>query len=109
MVEKTQPSHGVSGNEDAHTVHPTPTTYVKVAMGLVALTALEVAIFYVEWLGWVMIPIMLGLAVAKFSIVAMFYMHLRYDARLFSGFFVGGLILAILVFISVMSLLRIFV
>ncbi len=77
-------------------------------MTLTALTAAEVGVFYIEGLGWGIIPVMLTLAAAKFLIVAMFYMHLRYDARLFSGLFVGGLVLAVLVFMSVMALFKIF-
>jgi cytochrome c oxidase subunit 4 len=44
------------------------------------------------------------LSATKFALVAMFYMHLRYDARLFSGLFVGGLALALTVFLAVLSL-----
>jgi cytochrome c oxidase subunit 4 len=45
---------------------------------------------------------------AKFSIVAMFYMHLKYDARLFTNFFIGGLLLAMAIVIAIMALFRYF-
>ena len=45
---------------------------------------------------------------AKFALVVMFYMHLKYDARLFSGLFVGGLALAISVSFALMALLHFF-
>ncbi len=106
MAEET---HGHTGTGTAHTGHPTPLTYFKVAMGLSIITAIEVGIFYIEVIGHGIIPILIVLSAAKFSLVAMFYMHLRYDARLFSGFFVGGLLLAILVFISLLVLFRVFI
>jgi cytochrome c oxidase subunit 4 len=75
-------------------------------MSLSAITAAEVAIFYIGSLGKAIIPVLIALSAIKFTLVAMFYMHLRYDARLFSGFFVGGLALAVAVFIAVLSLFK---
>ncbi len=106
MVEE---NHALGATGTVHTGHPTPLTYFKVAMGLSIITAIEVGIFYIESIGHGIIPILIVLSAAKFSLVAMFYMHLRYDARLFSGFFVGGLLLAILVFISLLVLFRVFI
>ena len=45
--------------------HPEPITYFKVAMALVALTALEVVVFYFEWLGYAIIPVMAILSIGK--------------------------------------------
>ena len=87
--------------------HPTPITYLKVAFALVAITAVEVGIFYVESLHSIITPIFLVLSGVKFALVAMFYMHLRFDSRLFSGFFVGGLLLAAVVIVALMSLFQI--
>ena len=94
--------------EAVHTGHPTPLTYFKVAMILSAITAIEVAIFYATWLGHGIIPILAILSIVKFAMVAMFYMHLKYDARLFSALFVGGLALAATVMFALMGLFRFF-
>lgn len=102
-------SHKSEVAETSHTSHPTPSTYLKIAITLSVITAVEVGIFYVENLGHGIIPILIILSAAKFLLVAMFYMHLRYDSRLFSMFFVGGLILAILVFLSLLVLFRVFI
>ena len=91
-----------------HTGHPTPFTYFKVAMTLSVITAAEVGVFYIEELGKGIIPILVVMSVAKFALVAMFYMHLHYDARLFSWFFVGGLALAVLVVIALLALFKFF-
>jgi len=89
--------------------HPTPLTYFKVAITLSAITAAEVAIFYVEEVGKGIIPILAVMSATKFALVAMFYMHLRYDARLFSGLFIGGLALAFAVVLAVLGLFKFFV
>ena len=92
-----------------HTGHPTPLTYFKIAMTLSVITAIEVGIFYLEWLGHGIIPILVILSGAKFALVVMFYMHLKYDHRLFSWMFVGGLLLAVAVVFALMGLFRFFV
>ena len=87
--------------------HPTPLTYLKIATALVAITAVEVGIFYVEALKGALIPIFLVLPAVKFALVAMFYMHLKFDSRLFSGLFVGGLLLATLVIVALLGLFQV--
>ena len=84
--------------------HPSPLTYAKIAVLLGAITAIEVGIFYVESLSGVIIPIFLILSAVKFAMVALFYMHLKFDHRLLSGFFAGGLLLAVSVFIALLTL-----
>lgn len=109
MSQQSESTVDVDAQQTAHTGHPTPLTYFKVAMVLVAITAAEVAIFYANWLSYGIIPILVILSVVKFMLVAMFYMHLRYDHRLFSAFFVTGLILASLVLFALLSLFKFFV
>ena len=94
---------------EVHTGHPTPKTYFIVAMILSAITAVEVAVFYATWLGHGIIPVLAILSTVKFALVAMFYMHLRYDARLFTSLFVGGLALAFAVVFALIGLFRFFV
>ena len=84
--------------------HPEPITYFKVAMALVILTALEVVVFYFEWLGYAIIPVMAVLSIAKFGIVVMYYMHLKFDEKLLTYVFMAGLILAVVVIMWLMAL-----
>jgi cytochrome c oxidase subunit 4 len=91
------------------TGHPTPFIYFKVAMTLSIITAVEVGIFYIENLGKGIIPILVVLSAAKFALVAMFYMHLRYDSQIFTGLFVGGIALAISVTLAILGLFQFFV
>ena len=108
MAQESQAHTPEPAADTVHTGHPTPLTYFKVAMTLSAITAAEVAIFYVEDLGKGIIPILVVMSGIKFALVAMFYMHLKYDDRLFSTFFVGGFILAVMVFIAVLGLFKFF-
>ena len=94
--------------EMTHTEHPTAAQYFKVAMILTVITAIEVGIFYLEFLGIWIIPILFILSTAKFALVAMYYMHLKFDHNLFTGLFVAGFILASVVVIALMVLFKSF-
>ena len=78
--------------------HPRPGQYIKVAIILAIVTALEVAIYYVDALADVLVPLLLAFAVIKFIMVALWFMHLRFDSRMFRRFFITGIILALAVF-----------
>lgn len=77
------------------TEHPQagPRTYLVIAAFLLLLTMMEVAVFYIQALAGLLVPLLIFLAVAKFALVAMFYMHLRFDHRWFSYLFVVPLII----------------
>jgi len=89
---------------EAHRAHPGAAVYVIVAVFLAALTAMELTVFYVSALKAVLVPVLLILAAAKFAMVAMFYMHLRYDSWLLSGVLIFPLIIAALLLISLLLL-----
>jgi heme/copper-type cytochrome/quinol oxidase subunit 4 len=72
-----------------------PRTYLVVAAFLLAITVMEVSVFYVPAMSRVLVPTLLILSSLKFALVAMFYMHLRFDHAWFSYVFVGPLVIAI--------------
>lgn len=79
--------------------HPQPRQYVIIALVLGALTAAEVALFYleegVEAVGQSLtVPALLILSALKFYLVVALYMHLRFEKRLLSRFFTAGAVLA---------------
>jgi cytochrome c oxidase subunit 4 len=89
-----------------HPTHPTPSQYWKIAVVLAVLTAIEVAMFYVNDardLGALNTVILLGLAVLKFVIVVGYYMHLRYESSMLSRFFTAGFILAMSLYAVVLG------
>jgi cytochrome c oxidase subunit 4 len=84
--------------------HPGAREYVIVAVVLAIITSIEVAIYYIDFIRPMLAPILLVLSAFKFAAVAMFFMHLKFDNRLFSSLFVGGLILAGVLLISLLAL-----
>lgn len=77
--------------------HPTPAQYWKIAVVLGVLTAIEVALYYVNLsydLGLFNAILLIVLATLKFVIVVAYYMHLRYEKATLSKFFTGGFVLA---------------
>ncbi|MDE2860487.1 MAG: cytochrome C oxidase subunit IV family protein [Chloroflexota bacterium] len=90
-----------------HPAHPTPMTYLKVAAILAIVTFIEWAIFFApESMDSIKLTVFSVLSVMKFALVVMFYMHLKFDERLFSMFFVGGLTLASGVIIALLVLFQ---
>ncbi len=95
-----------------HPAHPTPAQYWKIAVVLAILTAIEVALYYIDQeleLGALNAGLLLVLAVAKFIIVVGWFMHLRYENPLLNRFFTGGFILAFSLYAIVLGLLGVLV
>ena len=90
-------------HETEHTSnHPSFNQYVVIAIILFAITIVEFGIIWdkigiEDDLGAAVIPILIGLSAIKFAIVIMYYMHLKFDHRLFGTVFVSGLVLSFLV------------
>lgn len=84
--------------------HATTGHYVRIAIILTILTILEVATYYLDIPFALLVPLLLVLAAMKFALVVAYYMHLRYDSKLFSGFFFFGLTIEILLLIALMVL-----
>jgi len=87
------PGHGVQAVHDAH-AHPTPLKYVLIAMILAVVTGIEVGLYYIDMPDKLFVAILLGLAFIKFSMVAAYFMHLKFDGRLLRRLFITGIVLA---------------
>lgn len=85
--------------------HPGAAEYVRIGLILAVITAVEVAVYYVEALEGALLVILLVLSAAKFALVALWFMHLRFDNRLLSIAFSGGMLLVALLFVVVLSTL----
>ncbi len=97
----------VHEEEHAELHHPGWQTYVVIGLILTIITAVEVAVFYIPAMRPVMVPLLLILSATKFVLVVMFYMHLKFDSKLFSTVFVGPLLLAVTAVISLIILFRV--
>ncbi len=84
--------------------HISNSVYLIVGGFLVVLTAMEITVAYVHALRPVMVPILVVLAIAKFALIAMFFMHLRYEKWAVNTIFVFPLTIALGVFLSLMGL-----
>jgi cytochrome c oxidase subunit 4 len=84
--------------------HPGAKEYLGIAVVLTVITAIEVAVFYIPSLAFALVPILLVLSALKFVLVVMFYMHLKFDSRLFSWLFVAPMLLAICMILALMAL-----
>ncbi len=73
--------------------------YVVVALVLGLMTAAEVALSYLDLPGWFFMSALLILMAVKFLTVVSFFMHLRFDNKIFSWLFYTGLGLALFVYI----------
>ena len=74
--------------------HASIGTYLKVAAILTVVTALEFASIYIRALTPILVPLLLVLSAGKFTLVVLFFMHLRYDSRALTVLFCGPLVLA---------------
>jgi azurin len=100
----------VTSHEDQQmTHHPTFKQYVLVAVILFAITIVEFVLIYDrvgidDDLGASKIPLLIGMSAVKFGIVIMFYMHLKFESRLFTYIFLAGLGLAFAAGLAVLGI-----
>ena len=88
---------------DVHThEHPSDKKYVEIALILGLITAAEVATYFVD-IGDALIPTLMVMMVAKFFMVGAWFMHLKFDFRLYTRMFVAGLVLAVAVYIAMLT------
>ena len=76
--------------------HPTWKQYKWVALILTVITVIEVWVYYIPSFvaTRMFVPTLLGMSAIKFGIVVAYYMHLKYDHKLFRALFIGPLIIA---------------
>ena len=101
----TNPEIDVHAMGEMHE-HPTWKQYKWVAIILTLITIFEVWAYYLPAFvaSPAFVPTLLIMSAAKFAIVVAFYMHLKYDHRLFRGLFTGPLIIAMATIVSLLFL-----
>ena len=100
--------HAAEGEEQhvdypavAEQAHPQPRTYITISLILAVSAAIEVAVYYIPALLQFIVPILLVLSAAKFALVVGYFMHLKFDHKIYTGLFAAGLAIAISVFVGV--------
>lgn len=81
--------------------------YVRIAVILAAITGLEVSTYYVN-IGRLFLPALLIMMAIKFIMVVSYFMHLKFDNKIFSWLFYTGLILAIGVYCAALTTFKFF-
>ena len=104
-VEETVPSAPVGSHAGRH---PSPKEYIRIAVILALITAAEVAIYYIEGAQDFLIPMLFLFAIIKFTLVVMWFMHLKFDSRTYARFFVMGIALAITLYLVVLLTFKVF-
>jgi cytochrome c oxidase subunit 4 len=98
------------GQPDARHAHPSDWTYIKVAIFLAVITAIEVGLFYrnlgSETTNNFALLVLSGI---KFVAVVAMFMHLRFDNKILRRFFITGFVLACLVYVAYMMTLGVFI
>lgn len=85
-------------------VHPGPLVYVKIAVVLTILTAAEVGVWYTPIGALALTLILIVLSISKFVLVVAFYMHLKYDSRLFTAMFAWGILLSLSIICALIAM-----
>ncbi len=90
----------------AHVEHPTWSTYWKVALFLTIITVVEVWAYYIPSVvnSRFFVPALLIMSAVKFFTVVYYYMHLKYDHKIFRALFTGPLTIAALTLIGLLFL-----
>ena len=91
-----------------HHPHPTPGQYWKIAGFLAAVTALEVAMFYIDrrlGLGALNSAVLLAASGIKFLVVVGWFMHVRFEKPVIARLFTAGFVLACVLYAVVLTAL----
>jgi cytochrome c oxidase subunit 4 len=103
------PGHGALVHPGAEHSHPSPIKYVGIAILLALITALEVALYYIHMPSALLVIFLMILAFLKFTMVAAFFMHLKFDSPMLRRVFMTGIILAGVVYTVALLTLRVLV
>lgn len=103
-VDTSQQHH----EEEEHN-HPTSREYANIAAILSAVTAIEVALYFITGVSHgTLVAMLMVLMVVKFIYVVAYYMHLKYDHPYFTLIFAGGLLISISIVLALGALFGIY-
>ena len=83
-----------------HHTHP---NYIGVFIWLAVLTAVELMVAFLPWSKLTIILILIGLAVWKALMVALYFMHLRYEPNRLRMLVISPLPLAVIMIVFVLT------
>jgi len=86
--------------------HPGEGFYIKVAIALTIITVVEVVIYYLEGFRDFLVPALIILSCIKFAAVVGYFMHLKFDNKLFAWMFSAGLAISLAVMIAMVVIMH---
>lgn len=99
-----------AATDDAHHQHhPSDAQYWKVGLALGIITLLEVGTYFIadppydHELAPLLIGSLIFMMVLKFVVIGAYFMHLKFDNRLFKNVFIAGIVLAVGVYIAMLT------
>jgi len=103
----TAPAAAHDTHDDGH-AHPTDKLFIKTAIILAIITAVEVAWSYLPWgegraIFLFEVGGLLIMMAWKFFIVASVFMHLKFDKKILTGIFYAALALAVGVYVVALA------
>ena len=99
-------SHGTASHDAASHAHPSDWQYIKIALLLAVLTAIEVFTYFESVHNLsdaALFAVLTILMVLKFIYVAAWFMHLKFDSVIFTRIFQVGLVIAIIVYLAMLT------
>jgi cytochrome c oxidase subunit 4 len=108
MTDQTITDTSVETDDHGAHGHPSDWAYIKIALILGVFTAIEVLTYFESAIplfenNSITIATLMFLMVVKFYLVATWFMHLRFDNPIFGKLFLGGIILAVGVYVVALS------
>lgn len=98
-AEKTAEAHA---EHELHE-HPSEAQYIKIALILAVVTAIEVGLYYWSLPGASNNIALIVLALIKFVMVIGYFMHLKFDNPILRRVFTFGFLLAVLVYAAALA------
>ena len=109
VVEETDHQVEPQGDHDDHAGHPTEAKYIKIALILGAVTAVEVLLYYYSFSSEAANnAVLMVLAAVKFVIVAAYFMHLKFDNKILRRLFITGVVLASFCYVAYLLTMGVF-
>jgi cytochrome c oxidase subunit 4 len=75
-------------------------TFVKVWVGLLVLTVIEVILGYIQFTTYIMLTLLMGFSLVKAYMIMAYFMHLKYDKPGLSWILVPPLVACILIMVG---------
>lgn len=105
----TQTHDAAPDEHDEHHDHPSDAKYWKIGAILGVITLAEVSTYFItdDPYSHDLKPLLIGslliMMVAKFVTIGAYFMHLKFDNKIFRNVFITGLVLAVLVYLAVLT------